>query len=144
MFVPYNPSLKAIALELGNKMHFESRFKEFVFDENKILRLLENPNIFCRIAFIDDKPIGFFLGVIQQMWFSNQKAGYDLGLYIEPEHRGGMTAIRLIKEFEKFCKENNCLDINLGSSADIATNSAKRLFTKLGYKECGFLSHKEI
>jgi GNAT superfamily N-acetyltransferase len=144
MIVSYNPSLKNIALELGNKMHLESRFKKFNFDENKILRLLESPNIFCKIAFINDKPVGFFLGAIQQMWFSNQKAGYDLGLYIDQEYRGGMTAIRLIKEFEKFCKENDCLDINLGSSADISTESAKRLFTKLGYKECGFLSHKEI
>jgi len=144
MIVSYNPSLQNIALELGNKMHLESRFKKYNFDNNKIIKVLENPNVFCKIAFIDEKPVGFFIGVIQQMWFSDEKAGYDLALYIDKEYRGGMTAVRLIKEFEKFCKENNCVTINLNAGAEIANESAKRLYKKLGYNEYGFMTHKEI
>lgn len=144
MIVSYNPSLKNIVLELGNKMHLESRFKKYNFDNDKIVKLLESPNIFFKIAFIDEKPIGFFIGIVQQMWFSNEKAGYDLALYIDKEHRGGLTAVRLIKEFEKYCKENNCVTINLNAGAEIANESAKRLYSKLGFNEYGFMSHKEI
>lgn len=144
MILSYNPTLKDIALKLGNEMHLESRFKKYNFDNNKIVRLLENSNVFCKIAFIDNKPVGFFIGVIQQMWFSDEKAGYDLALYIDKEHRGGMTAVRLIKEFEKYCKENNCVTINLNAGAEIANKSAKRLYEKLGYNEYGFMTHKEI
>lgn len=144
MIVSYNPTLKDIVLELGEKMHLESRFKKYNFDKNKISKLLENPNVFCKVAIKDKKAIGFFVGVIQPMWFSNEKAGYDLALYIDKEHRGGMTAVRLIKEFEKYCKENNCVTINLNAGAEISNESAKRLYLKLGYKEYGFMTHKEI
>jgi ribosomal protein S18 acetylase RimI-like enzyme len=144
VIVPYNNNLKEIAIELGRKMHLESRFSKFSYDPETVIRLLNSPSIFCKIAFQDELPIGFFVGMVQQMWFSTDKAGYDLALYVVPEKRGGMTAVRLIREFEKFCKENNCVTINLGAGAEISNDSAKRLYTKLGYKECGFLSHKEI
>lgn len=144
MIVSYNPSLLNIVLELGYKMHLESRFKKYNFDEVKIAKLLASPNIFCKVALMDKKAIGFFIGVVQPMWFSNEKAGYDLALYIDKEYRGGMTAVRLIKEFEKYCKENNCVTINLNAGAEIANESAKRLYTKLGYEEYGFMTHKEI
>lgn len=84
------------------------------------------------------------LGVVQQMWFSDALVGTELLVYVKPEHRGGITAMRLIKDFESYCKSRGCKEINVGSSAEISTDLVKRLYQKLGYSECGFLAHKEI
>lgn len=132
------------ALELGRRMHDESRFRDFDYDENKLAQLLSSPRALVLLNMVDDRPVGFFVGVIQQHWFGRDLAGYDLAMYLEPEHRGGMTAVRFIKKFEDWCQEQGARTINLGSSAEITTDTARKLYTGLGYKECGFLSHKEI
>ena len=144
MITRYDASFKDIALKLGRAIHEESRYKNFDYSEKKILRLLENPAVFCAFSIVDHKPIGFFLGIVQQVWFSETKYGFDLGLYILPEHRGGTHAVRLIRAFEQFCKEQGCAEITLSSSAEISTALAEKLYKKLGYHNCGFISRKDI
>ena len=129
-------------MQMGRAIHKESRFRAYNYSEAKILKLLENPHIFCAFSFTNETAVGFFLGFIQQIWFSEDKYGFDLALYILPEHRGGTYAVRLIKEFEKFCAEHGCVEVCLSSSAEISTNSALRLYNKLGYKEIGFITRK--
>jgi GNAT superfamily N-acetyltransferase len=122
----------------------ESRFRDFDYDENKLVKLFASPRCLVMLKIVDDQAVGFFVGVVQQHWFGNDLAGYDLAMYLEPEHRGGMTAVRFIKRFEDWCRDQGVKTINLGSSAEIATDTARKLYTGLGYKECGFLSHREI
>ena len=145
MIVRYDPSYKDVALRLGRAIHEESRFSErFSYSEAKILRLLVNPDVFCGLSIVNGEAIGFFLGIVQQMWFSETKIGFDLGLYILPKYRGGTYAVRLIREFEKFCREKNCAEITLSSTAEISTELAERLYKKLGYKKSGFIARKDI
>lgn len=143
MIVKYSDKYYSELIEVIKEMHNESRFKVYSFSERQIKNYLKVPSVFCSLALKDNVVIGFFIGAVQKMWFSDDYAGYDLALYINKEYRGGMYAVRLIKEFEKYCKENNCITINIGASAEISNESAKRLYGKLGYKECGFVSHKE-
>jgi len=144
MIVAYKDEYKQDFLNICQEMHEESRFSIYNISQDKLINLTKNPNCFVALSYKDKTPVGAFVGVVTEMWFSSDKAGYDLFVYVKPKNRGGMTAVRLIKKFEDFCKANNAKTINLGSSAEIATESAKRLYKKLGYKECGFLSHKEI
>src|ERR1700722_12618400 len=144
MIVRYHPGLKDVAMRLGRAIHAESRFRDYDYSENRILRLLENPSVFCAIAMQEKAPVGFFMGIVQQMWFSETKYGFDLGVYILPEYRGGATVVRLIRAFEKFCKEQGCAEITLSSSADISTELARRLYARLGYQDCGFISRKAV
>ncbi len=146
MIVRYTPSYLDAAIELGRAMHLESRFSPYPFSEARISQILERPNVFGAFSVNDECITGFFLGVVQPMWFSETRYGFDLALYMKPEFRRHRTldAVRLIKEFEKFCKEQGCSEINLGSTAEISTDSARRLYARLGYSECGFVSRKEI
>lgn len=143
MILRYEPRFQQIALQLGRAMHQESRYKNYDYSDKKILQLLQNPNVFCACSMVNDTVVGFFIGIVQPLWFSEQKIGFDLALYILPEHRGGTYAIRLIKAFEAFCIEQGCVEINLSSSADISTELAQRLYAKLNYQPCGFISRKE-
>jgi len=131
-------------LRICEEMHKESRFSVYKFNTKKLLNLTKNPNCFVALSYKEKEATGAFVGIVNEMWFSDDIAGHDLFVYIKPEYRGGITALRFIKKFEDFCKQKNAKTINLGSSAQIATESARRLYKKLGYNECGFVSHKEI
>ena len=126
-------------------MHKESRYREMEFSEEKIARLLYSENCFCSLAKSGDTYIGFIWGLVQEAWFSDCKTGFDLGLYILPEYRGkGMAPIRLIKSFEEFCRSKNCYEISLSSSVKVNDLTVSRLYEKLGYHECGFITYKNI
>lgn len=144
MIIEYEKSWQAKLLAIGHKMHLESRYNKFKFDEAKIIKLLDSKQACVLLKIQDNKIIGFFLGIVAPQWFGSDLSGYDLGLYIDKEYRGGTTAMRFMKKFEEYCKKAGAKDIVLGSSAEISTDIARRLYTGLGYKECGFLAHKEI
>lgn len=145
MIVRYSPHYRSAALELGRAMHEESRFRSYPFADERILHLLERPNVFGAFSMQRENITGFFLGVVQAMWFSDIRFGFDLALYIKPEfRRRTLDPVRLIGEFEKFCREQGCSEVNLGSTAEISTDSARRLYARLGYKECGFVARKEL
>ena len=143
MIIPYEPSLLPIAIQLGRRMHEESRYRNMPFSEAKIATLLQNPNCFGSFAKAGDVYIGFIWGLVQDVWFSDCKTGSDLGLYILPEYRGkSMAPIRLIRAFEDFCKSRGCVEIRLSSSASIDEEKASRLYKMLEYKQCGFITYK--
>lgn len=149
MIVLYNhkdPAMKAVASHLFRLNLQESRYRDkYDYSEMKMLQLLAKPDVFMAFAVIRGVYAGFFLGMVQTMWFSAKtRYGCDLSLYIVPEHRGGIHAVRLIRAFEKFCKERGCVEVTLSSSAEISTELAERLYTKLGYRKCGFMARKAI
>lgn len=145
MITLYEPSLLPVALDFGRKFHEESRYRDIPFSEEKIARLLSSPNLFCALAKSENSFIGGIFGLVQQSWFSEYKAGFDLGLYILPKYRGkSMAPIRLIKAFEDYCHAQGCSEITLSSSAKINENNALRLYEKLGYEKCGFITYKNI
>ena len=145
MIIPYEPSLLPIAIQLGRRMHEESRYRNMPFSEAKIATLLQNPNCFGSFAKAGDVYIGFIWGLVQDVWFSDCKTGFDLGLYILPEYRGkSMAPVRLIKSFEEFCRSKNCYEISLSSSVKVNDLTVSRLYEKLGYHECGFITYKNI
>ena len=144
MIIEYDERYKQQAMAIGRRMHQESRFKDFRFDENQIERLINHANSYVLLSVVDEQVVGFFVGIVTPHWFGPDLVGQDLGLYIDKEHRGGTMAVRFMKRFEQYCKTRGCVTVVLGSSADISTDAARRLYTGLGYTECGFLAHKEI
>jgi GNAT superfamily N-acetyltransferase len=143
LIIPYEPTLLPIAIQLGRRMHEESRYRNMPFSEAKIATLLQNPNCFGSFAKAGDVYIGFIWGLVQDVWFSDCRTGSDFGLYILPEYRGkSMAPIRLIRAFEDFCKSRGCVEIRLSSSASIDEEKASRLYKMLEYKQCGFITYK--
>ena len=144
MIIEYEKAWQDQAMAIGHRMHKESRFRSFCFDENQIKKILDSGKACVLLNLVDEQVVGFFVGVVTPHWFGPDLVGQDLGMYIDPEHRGGTTAMRFMKRFEDYCKQRGAVTVVLGSSADISTDTARRLYTGLGYKECGFLAHKEL
>lgn len=143
MVVSYEPSLLPTFLDIGRRFHVESRFRDVPYAQDKVIKLLSNPNVFCALYKVGDNYMGAMLGLVQEHWFTHSHVGFDLGLYILPAYRGRTSApVRLVRAFEAFCESKGCFEISLSSSAQIHEQRALRLYESLGYTHSGFMSHK--
>tara|TARA_E500000081_G_scaffold89648_1_gene90722 strand:+ start:12497 stop:12952 length:456 start_codon:yes stop_codon:yes gene_type:complete len=131
----------------GSKMHQESYFKNFNFDEKKLYQLWvlidTNPNYCALVAEKSDgELVGFFVGCITEHWFGNDKVSSDLALYVDPEFRGTSAAIRLMKGYQTWAEMAGAAEIHIGTSTDINTNQNLSLFQKMGYEIGGTFLRK--
>ncbi len=133
-------------LKLGKALHKESRYQSSPFNDDKVLHLfgltLRYPEKFF-MAF-DDEYKGFILMSIQEDYFSDTKYAADFCLYIKPEYRGSLLVKRLVGSAEKWAKEHGAYEVRLGHTTGIKTDTAPRLFNKLGYEPTGYLFKKGI
>jgi GNAT superfamily N-acetyltransferase len=128
---------------IGGQMHAESAYSKCEYSPDKCkaigAEILDNPYIVGLVSEIGGEIVGFYLGVIQEQYFSNVLTSSDLLLYVKPEHRNGMSGLRLIKAYTKWAQEMGVSDehIQLAQTADIAPEAVDRLYRKLGFSPCG-------
>jgi ribosomal protein S18 acetylase RimI-like enzyme len=135
-------------VDLGYLMHQESSFADLEYDKDKVRELgqeiLHADNYCCYIYERENKIIGFIVGICGHYYFNHQKYASDYLLYIDPDKRGSIAAVRLLKELEKWAKLKNCQEIRLGSSANINPEQVKKLYERLGYTTTGHLFRKIV
>lgn len=137
------------ALGLGVDMHQESWFRDFDFDVNKALsiwdRKVAQPDRWCLfVAEENDKIIGVFAGFANEHFFGNDLVSGDLILYVDPEHRGGTAAPRLIQAYEKWARSIGVKEIHIGVSTGVNVERTARLFEKLGFGNRAYLFRKRV
>ena len=143
MVIQYTAEHQQNYIDLCKQMHQESvKFSQMSLNADKLIDIAENH--YCGLYFKDNKPVGFLIGYACPAFFSDDMCGYELALFISPEYRGGMGAVRLIKHFENWCKDKGCVEVNAGSSVQVATDTVKKLYNKLGYTERGFVAYKDL
>jgi GNAT superfamily N-acetyltransferase len=143
MVIQYSEKYTQDLKDMANAMHQESvKFCDMSFDANKIVDIATHH--YCGLYLIDDNPVGFMLGAKHPTFFGHDIVASELALYLKPENRGGLGAVRLVQGFIKWCKEQGCVEINVGSSVQVATETTKKLYTKLGFIERGFVAYKEL
>jgi GNAT superfamily N-acetyltransferase len=125
-------------LRLGRQMHAESEMP-YAFNAGKlrglIERMLVQPHLgIVLVAERDGAIIGFMGGMVAPHFFSDAMVATDFALYVEPEHRGGMTGASLIKAFEKRAFQLGAWECCPGVSVDINAEQAVELYERLGYK----------
>lgn len=152
-------------LDLGQAMHDESpRYKGSIFNYDKAFglceRLVESDRGFIAVAFIDkakvasedilggptetmSEIIGMIGGIISEDYFGDSLTACDLLMYVKPEHRGGMTAIRLAKAYEAWAKNYGVRQIQLGVSTGLEAEKTRALYNNLGFQDAGYLTLKE-
>jgi L-amino acid N-acyltransferase YncA len=124
---------------LGRIMHEESTFAPMDYDVERVKQTigdLMHKSQFVVVA--EDKNgevIGGMAGMVTQSWFGSDMVANDLSLFIHPNHRGGMLAVRLIKAFVQWARLAGAKQIRPGVISGNAT--AVRLYEKLGFAKCG-------
>ena len=117
-------------LEMGHLMHQEGRFSQFDFNDEKVenlIKLLINNGI----AIITEG--GFFLGLVTEHFFGNDKISLDLALYVREGFRGEGIADQLIDEYIKVAREMGAVDIGIGNSM----GNVGGLYERHGFSKVG-------
>ncbi len=136
-------------IELGRLMHDESFYRDNDYDERKLWAMwdqsVQNPHQFCmRVAEKDEEVFGLFVGYRYEHFFGYDICSSDLLLYIKPEYRGGTAAPRLIKAYEKWARESDVTEIQIGVSTGVREERTARLFERLGFGDRAIYYRKRI
>lgn len=128
---------------LGSQMHEESYYRQDEYSPTKCAELgfqiVNSPGLLGLIAEVEGEIAGFFLGVIQEQYFSKCLMSSDLLLYVKPEHRKSLIGYRLIKGYIAWAEHFGVpkRNIALGQTANIDSVAVDRLYQKIGFVPMG-------
>lgn len=134
-------------VELGNMLHQESRYAAISFSEEKVAALMKHLIQVDGVVFVaevDGEIVGGIAGGVTEFWFSTEKQAFDYSFFLAPDARHGMQAVRLMVAFESWAKLRGARQVDMGITTDIHVDKSARLYTGMGYKDCGKLFVKEI
>lgn len=135
-------------IELGARMHGESRFKKYDYDRAKlrtyIPAFLDHPDWFAMAAWQDGEPFAMILATVHEHYFSSLRSANDMLIFAAPDKRGGFAIKRLMNAFEAWARTRDVDMMIVGTLADINTPTALRFFKGCGFKDSGALLVKEL
>lgn len=148
--VEYDPRYLEQILALAREMHAESAsHNNMPLDEAKLLEQLSYAssapdNVYLRLAVRGDELLGGFFGMTTSTFFSQQRAARDMAWFVRRNHRGGMAALALVADFERWAKQQGIQKLFLGQSTGVAIETTRRLYEHMGYRVIGVNTVKDI
>lgn len=139
------PELDRMAIAMAKE---SPRFSAFPVSLPKIHALVDNmqanPNALVLVADDGDGLAGMLLGFVVPHFFSDALTASELVVYVDPEHRGGRTGLRLIQRFESWAAGRGAAEIVLGVSTEVDAERTAALYERLGYERSGFTTRKTL
>lgn len=131
-------------LALGEAMHAESpRFAKMAFSaarlEETLRALILLPRGFVVVAEIGGEIVGGMVAVCMTHWASEDLLATDLALFVRREHRGGLTAARLVRRYAGWAMGEGAKLIQLGVTTGVATDETAAMYEAIGLRRCGVI-----
>lgn len=130
------------------KMMYEegANHKRLSFSPERVLEVVATTVETGYISVIEqgEELVGIMAGCLVQPAFSRDFMACDYMLYVVPKCRGGMTAIRLVRDYIKWAKEGGAKLITVGVTAGIDNDFAVKFYEALGFKQTGNLMMMEV
>lgn len=114
-------------------------FKQMLFEIHSA-----RENMYCYVTEDGDKFTGIIIGFIGTAWFSTVNMGIIGTIYVRPGYRGGRSALKLMRGFEKWAKDHHVSNIHFEASTGITPERTYSFVGRLGYTEIGRTFQKEI
>lgn len=129
----------ATLVELGAHMHAESpNWSRLTYSrelvEATIRTLIESPDGFAYVAERNGRVVGGALAQIATHWCTSDRIAGELALFIEPEERGGLSAIKLIAAMQNWSERRQARTLMAGSSTEIDVERCAQLYESLGFR----------
>lgn len=127
---------------LGRVMHAESpvysrlRFDADILAAN-IAAVIGSPRGFAQVCEIDGGLAGGLLAAAVPHWCSPDLVACDLALFVHPEHRGGMTAPRLVERYREWGTGIGAVIIQLGIMTGVQPERTQAMCERLGWQRQG-------
>ena len=103
-----------------------------------IKAMVERPNSLTIVVY-EVEPVAIFMAYTYNHPMFEGKAASDLLLYVKPEKRGTPIAMRLVKMYEKWAKDQNVDYLMIGQSTAIGNmDRVGKFYEKLGFQITGF------
>lgn len=137
-------------IELSKLNLEESRYRFISHDYQSVFTIFYNTvtepeDNFGVLAESKGKIVGYLVGFKTPYNFNNNYYfSSDIFIYVHPNYRGKLLAKQMTKAFEKWSKDNNCLEITLGTITEIDTERTKKLYNKLGFETVGYFFRKKL
>lgn len=132
---------------IGKVMHAESTFSKYDFNEQKLSEFIRTLiQVERGIAIVSEEQgeiTGGFIGAVVEHYFGYDLQSMDVALFQLPEHRGGTTGIRLIKEYIKQAKALGTKQVMLANATGIVPERVARLFEAAGFRRLGYVFELE-
>lgn len=116
------------------------------WDKNKTLLFLESalqmPNMEVFVCEKDGEIVGGLVACMSEMYMSYKKIATEFAWFVSKDARGTSTAIRLVKHFEEWAKQNGADYVTMSDIQGI--NNLSELYTKMGYKSSETTYLKEV
>ena len=131
-------------VDLGRVMHGESpTFCRLRFDSDKLAATISSTITsaggFAYVAEQGDAVVGGMLAMITPHYFSHDLVACDLALFMAPEHRGGMAAVRLINAYVKWAEYHGAVVTQLGVMTGVNVDKTEALLHRLGWHRSGLV-----
>ncbi len=127
-------------VELGRLMHAESeRFARLRFDGQILAHTLRVAiaEHFAMVVEREGHVIGGMVALLTPHWFSPDLTACDLALFIDPEHRGGLAAARLLVHYERWSKARGSAMTLFGVMTGVHVEQTVALAEQLGWRRAG-------
>ena len=136
-------------MALAQIMHAESRFAEkYPFDTDKVADLLTaaiDSEVHCALVCTDGTDVnGALFGYVAEQYFSRAKVAQDMALFVSPDKRGGIAAVRLCKAFHAWSKTVGAVDCEIAHNTDVQPERFGLLMEASGFHLVGRLFSKGV
>jgi GNAT superfamily N-acetyltransferase len=124
-------------IEMGKRLHDDSTYKHIEYSPERVevtCKTMIEAGFFV-VAEKDGLVIGAMMGDVYTPWYSTDKLGIDYTFYVEPEHRNGLIAVKMLKMFESWCISMGAKQIRPGVGT--GDPSVIRLYEAMGYIDVG-------
>lgn len=134
---PATPEDIPALCELGRRMIAEGSYSAFEYSPDRVAGFL-GPLIshgFAWVGEADGGLVAVMLGDVITPWFSENRMGVEYVLYLDPQHRNGMAAARLIGRWAQWCKDRGAVQLRPGVTT--GNEAANRLYERMGFERAG-------
>lgn len=131
-------------VEMGRRMTAESpNFQRLTFSPAKVEArarwCIAEPDGFLMIAERGGTPVGMMAAYAADHWMAEERISGDFVLYIEPEHRGGSDAMRLVIAYKRWAESRGVAVRGLGISSGVLVDQTADFYHRLGAKTVGVI-----
>jgi len=134
-------------VDLGRAMHAESRFAMIPFDDEKVHSLFANLISGTGIVFVykrESEIVGFGLFSTGEIFFGRALLAFELGVFILPEYRGGMGAVRIIGAARQWAIERGAVMLDLGITTGVTEDRSGQFYQSMGAQRVGALFSMDL
>lgn len=111
---------------------------------NMFDRYCQQPEKLMLVVEKDDNITGMLLANTHSQFYTNAKVASQQLFFIHPLHRGGSSALRLMKKFESFGRHNDCDVLNFSQSVQGVDDRWDKFCKNLGYTHVGNTYFKDL